>query len=154
MTKIEWVDDLPGEVFRPPRKPYIPRAKSKDLHDHAAQLREHPMRWAKYPRDVTAAAAARTAQAIRDNTLAAYSPLDGFESCHRGGVCFIRYNPDRADPNKAAYREGYIQGLKDAMGQVHEALWNFRQVVSGIDGWEESRKRDSRALARAGRGQE
>lgn len=139
MPEMEWVDELPGEPYEklsPQRKSYRPREQSQDLHDHAIQLIRNPMRWAKYPRPLkTADSAQRTANAVREGTLAAYSPKLGFQVASRHGACYIRYNPDAMDPHKVAWNEGYEKGRKDAMSEVATALWDFRAVLSKIEGW-------------------
>lgn len=142
VTDVEWVDELPGAPYdgtvrgRPNRV----QQRSQDLYDHAAVLRANPMRWAKYPRSLsTKMSAGRTASFIREGNVAAYHPAAGFQVCSRGVNCFIRYNPDAEDPHKTAYAEGYVQGRQDAMSEVHGAIWDFRQAVSVIKGWEEGR---------------
>jgi hypothetical protein len=139
MANAEWVDELPGKSYEElsqQRNHYRPRDQSKDLYEHAALLIGHPMRWAKYPRPLaTAYSARRMSDAIREGTLAAFDPKLGFQSASRDGVCYVRYNPEAIDPHKVAFREGYESGRRDAMREVAGAVWEFRQWVSSIEGW-------------------
>lgn len=148
VTPVEWVDELPGKPYDDTHRgsvPNKPQERSRDLYEHAEALKGHPMRWAKYPRPLKGAySARRTADAIREGTIGAYSRRAGFQACSREGECYIRYNPESVDPHEMSYWEGYRQGRKDAMADVHAALWDFRQTVTGIEGWEESRAEESK----------
>lgn len=143
---VEWVDELPGRPYeathRNPR-PNKPQDRSKDLWDHAAELMANPMRWARYPRPLTWSSATRLSDAIREGTIAAYRPDAGFQSASREGVCYVRYNPEAKNPYNVAYGQGYADGRKDAMSDVGVALWSFRRMVAGIEGWEDHRAEDS-----------
>lgn len=154
MTNIEWVDELPGAPYDATvrGRPNKIQNRSQDLYDHAAVLAANPMRWAKYPRPLASkVSAGRTASFIREGNIAAYHPSAGFQVCSRGADCYIRYNPDAEDPYRIAYGEGHTQGRKDAMTEVHSALWDFRQKIAGVQGWEETRADDQGQAVRPAR---
>lgn len=139
---IEFLDELPGDPYeqRLSRlRNNFPRKSSADLYEHAAALTANPMKWALYPRPLASAASAqRMASAIRESTLAAYNPRNGFQAASREGRCYIRYNPDALDPNKQSYERGVTDGRKSAMEEVAAVVWDMRQGIAKIEGWGET----------------
>ena len=95
---------------QPRRGFYTPRGESKDLHEHAAELVKHPMRWSKYPRTITIRQAQSITNALQEGLIAAYSPDLGFEAARRGGDIYVRHNPDYIMPSRVAFYDGHRAG--------------------------------------------
>jgi hypothetical protein len=143
---VEFLDELPGKPFESRRGLYVPREQSRDLIEHAVILRQHPMRWARYPRPLTKLTAHRMAQAIRDGVIQAYRPDLGFEAASRQERCYVRYNPDRTTGSILTFQEGYAKGRREALAEVAAKIWDFRQSLRDLDGWDKAR--DYRKAAR------
>ena len=98
------------------------------------------MKWARYPRTLASHhSEKRMADAIREGTISAYAPERGFEAATRGGLCYIRFNPDAVGHAKVAFDEGYAAGRRDVLNEIHSAVWKVREAFRDIPGWEDGR---------------
>jgi hypothetical protein len=130
---MQWVEELPGRPPRERKQLYAPREETKDLHEHAAVLLKHPMRWAKYPRPLSERMARSVASRISEGGLAAYHPDKGFEAVRRGVDIYVRHNPDCADLLTLSYFKGYRAGVRDAVDKVRAGVWELRAVIAKIE---------------------
>lgn len=133
MPDVELLDELPGKPYEGRRPPYKPRKDSEDLRVHAELLMKHPMKWARYPRQLTSWSGKRCADAIREGTITSFDPAHGFESASRDDICYVRYNPDAIDPYKVAYKEGYDAGRKEAIENFRSMIYNLRVEVADYE---------------------
>lgn len=133
MVEVEWIDELPGQPIQRPRGFYTPRGDSQDLHDHAAELIKHPMRWSRYPRDTTGRRARTIANALQEGSVAAYSPRLGFEAVCRGKDIYVRHNPDCVAPSARAFLDGYRKGVRDTVDRVRDDVTRLRELLAEIE---------------------
>lgn len=133
MSRIEWVDELPGRPPEPRRGFYTPRGDSQDLHDHAAALVKHPMRWAKYPRKVSVRQAYSITNALQEGVIAAYSPQLGFEAVRRGADIYVRHNPECVSPSQLAFFDGYRAGVRRTIETIRTEITNLRTLMAKLE---------------------
>ncbi|MCZ2111311.1 MAG: hypothetical protein LC118_17370 [Dehalococcoidia bacterium] len=140
MTEFAFVDELPGRPFQAVRSPWRrPRPEAKLLLEFAAALRDRPMTWAMWPREITTATATATTARVRDGFYRQLMPTHGFESVYREGVLYVRFNPERAiDGSVLAFRDGFAAGHKRALddlgGIIERAFQSARAELRDAKG--------------------
>jgi hypothetical protein len=130
---MQWVDELPGQPPAARRLAYKPREGSADLYEHAAELVRYPMRWARYPRHLSARQAKIVADRIGAGTVGAYNREMGFEAVLRSGEIYVRHNPAYVNPARVAFYDGYHKGVRETIEKVRAHLYTFRTGLAEID---------------------
>ncbi len=94
------------------------------LADFADDLRKKPMRWALWPRPLSANSAGAASNRQREGFYRSITPAQGFECACRGGAVYVRFNPDRVAKNDIdrSYRDGHRDGYKQAMEDLSRVI--------------------------------
>jgi hypothetical protein len=122
-------------------RPYPRRKDSADLWAISDELRQHPLRWVRYPRKLSTMGLKSTYNMIMAGSLAAFDATKGFEAAVRGDTLYVRFNPDRASTERANYNAGFEDGVKRgrelATAELRSALAEWRHRLVEIAGGQE-----------------